>query len=85
VLEKGKRTLPVLRIQKEVPWMIALYLEFLLNIDCFHSLHCPLAYVNVTTALLANDGNHRIIIMAIQVNTVTVRGEYREVCWRRRC
>jgi len=46
-------------------------LEFLLNTDCSLSLQCPLAYVNLTTALVANDGNHIIIIMAIQVNRVT--------------
>jgi len=46
-------------------------LEFLLNTDCSLSLQCPLACVNLTTALVANDGNHIIIIMAIQVNRVT--------------
>jgi len=50
-------------------------LEFLLNTDCSLSLQCPLAYVNLTTALVANDGNHTIIIMAIQVNRVTRQSE----------
>ena len=46
-------------------------LEFLLNTDCTLSLQCPLAFVNLTTALFANDGNHIIINLAIQVNRVT--------------
>ena len=50
-------------------------LEFVLNTDCFLSLQCPLACVNLTTALVANDGNHVIIAMAIQVNRVTRQSE----------
>lgn len=50
-------------------------LEFLLITDCSLSLQCPLACVNLTTALVANDGNHIIIIMAIQVNRVTRQSE----------
>ena len=50
-------------------------LEFLLNTDCSISLHCPLTYVNLTTARVTNDGNHIIIIMAIQVNRVMRQSE----------
>lgn len=50
-------------------------LEFLLNTDCSVSLQCLLTYVNQTTALVANDGNHIIIIMAIQVNRVSRQSE----------
>jgi len=49
--------------------------EFLLNTDCSISLHCPLTYVNLTTAHVANDGSHIIIIMAIQVNRVMRQSE----------
>jgi hypothetical protein len=50
-------------------------LEFLLNTDCSISLQCPVTYVILTTALVANDGNHIIIIKAIQVNRVTRQSE----------
>ena len=50
-------------------------LEFLLYTDCSLPLQCFLAYVNLTTALVASDGNHIIIIMAIQVNRVTRQSE----------
>jgi hypothetical protein len=46
-------------------------LEFLLSTDCSVPLQCCLACVNLTTALVANDGNHIIIIMDIQLNRMT--------------
>jgi hypothetical protein len=42
--------------------------EFLLNTDCSLALQYPLAYVNLTTALVA-------MIVAIQVNRVTRQSE----------